>query len=105
MQILAKGSSMFPTLLDGHLYEAELVNEENIQTGDIIVFYADHRVICHRVIRVYTLRNQRVFFKTQGDHCLKPDPYAVTGDMVIGRIRQSCETHIENTTGRRVAYE
>ncbi len=86
MQILASGNSMLPTLEDGKTYNIELVDDRTIQQGDIIVYYADGIVICHRVISILISKNNTVFYRTKGDNCTKPDPYAITKDMVIGKI-------------------
>lgn len=86
MHILAKGNSMLPTLEDGKLYEIELVRENLIEVGDIIVYRWNQVVICHRVVRVLLTKNQSIFFETKGDNCNMPDPYVVTGEMVIGKV-------------------
>lgn len=86
MYILAKGNSMLPTLKSGKLYKIDNSLNDTISVGDIIVFNVKDLVICHRVIKVINAKNKEVFFKTQGDNCEKPDPYAVTQDMIIGRI-------------------
>ena len=86
MRILAKGSSMYPTMKDGSLYNIEPIDVQHIQTGDIIAYLVEDMVICHRIIHVISTRNGKMFFKTQGDNCVEPDPYAITEDMLIGKI-------------------
>lgn len=86
MYIVAKGNSMIPTLIDGKSYRMELIKDENIQKGDIIVYSVNEMLICHRVIGVLRSRNDKVFIKTKGDNCIEPDPYAITLGMVLGKI-------------------
>lgn len=86
MEILAQGNSMLPTLISGERYNVEIVEKETIKIGDIIVFCVDEFVICHRVVQKICFRNKSVFFVTKGDNCKEVDPFAVTADMIIGRI-------------------
>ncbi len=86
IQILATGDSMFPTLEDGKLYDLELLENNTIFVGDIIVFYINDLIICHRVVEVVTSKNQTKFFVTKGDNCSQIDPYTITTDKVIGKI-------------------
>ena len=87
MQILAEGNSMYPTLVAGGKYNVILVKEEDIVVGDIIVFFINNIVICHRIIEIICFKNNKRFYKTQGDNCSEPDSSAVTFDMIIGKIR------------------
>ena len=75
--IIAKGNSMYPALIDGNKYIVDESNISNIQSGDIIVYYANEKVICHRVIHIIKAKNSDVFYKTKGDNCPNPDPFAV----------------------------
>ena len=84
MNVLVKGDSMLPTLEDGAFYK--LVLDKNIQKNDIIVYCKDGMIICHRVVDIIYSKSNLVFIKTRGDNCKNPDPYAVTLDMVIGKI-------------------
>ena len=86
MTILAKGNSMLPTLKDGETYNIELLENTTIQIGDIIVYCIDNLIICHRVINILSSKNNHTFYKTKGDNCTDPDPYAINSDMVIGKI-------------------
>lgn len=60
--------------------------DDIIQIGDIIVYYVDSLLICHRVIGIISSKNNCTYYKTKGDNCNKSDPYAITLDMVIGKI-------------------
>ena len=91
MRILAKGSSMVPTLKDGQVYNMKLVHDEDINVGDIIVYCVGDLVVCHRVIKVIRTKNNMSFLKTKGDNCVEADPYGITFDMVIGIISLQCD--------------
>lgn len=41
MKIRTQGDSMFPTLVDGALYEIEPLYEQTVYIGDIIVYCVD----------------------------------------------------------------
>lgn len=86
MHILAKGKSMLPTLKEGENYKLALLENQDVDVGDIIVYCVENLVICHRVINIIRSKNNTVFLKTKGDNCTEPDPYAVTLDMVIGKV-------------------
>jgi signal peptidase I len=86
MNILAKGNSMFPTLKDGELYNLVLLENGNVDTGDIIVYCVNDIIICHRIINIIQSKDNTLFLVTKGDNCAESDPYAVTLDKVIGKI-------------------
>lgn len=86
MRILAKGTSMYPTLKEGQIYTLESFNKEKFSIGDIIVYCVDNLTICHRVIKIIHTRSGEVYIKTKGDNCAVADPYAITLDMVVGKI-------------------
>lgn len=87
MNILAKGNSMLPTLKNGELYSLELLKNNDISIGDIIVYCInDGTVICHRVMDIIYSKNNTIFLITKGDNCTEIDPYIVTLDKVIGKI-------------------
>lgn len=89
MKIRTQGDSMFPTLVDGALYEIEPLYEQTVYIGDIIVYCVDNLTICHRVIDIRRSKSRKLFIKTQGDHNPDPDPYVVTLDMIVGKINNS----------------
>ena len=84
MEILAKGESMFPTLLDNHAYE--VIIKDEYTCGDIVVFKYMNIYICHRIIKVIKNKRGDVFFKPKGDNCEKYDDFVVLPSMVIGKI-------------------
>ena len=63
MNILAKGNSMLPTLKDGEIYNIELIEEDVIQIGDIIVYYVVSLPICHRIIEIFIEKYKRCLDK------------------------------------------
>ena len=87
MYILAKGDSMLPTLVDGEYYRVEPVENGEIHPKDIIVFNKNGITICHRVLQVINTRSGKTFIQTKGDNCSSPDSFAVTLDMVIGKVQ------------------
>ena len=88
MYILAKGDSMLPTLTDGEYYRIEPIENGEISPKDIIVFNKDGIIICHRVLQVIHTKSGKIFIKTKGDNCSSPDNFAVTIDMVIGKVQE-----------------
>ena len=88
MYILAKGDSMLPTLTDGEYYRIEPIENGEISPKDIIVFNINGITICHRVLQVIHTKSGKVFIKTKGDNCPSPDNFAVTIDMVIGKVQE-----------------
>lgn len=88
MQILAKGNSMYPTLMNGEKYEVEPIDQQSVREGDIIVFFAYGEVICHRVIKKITTKSGKIYLKTKGDNCNDADAYAISTDMLIGKVSQ-----------------
>lgn len=87
MYIKAQGNSMVPTLKNGECYAVELIdNGLDISIGDIIVYCIDQLVVCHRVINIIHMNGGRLFFRTKGDNCAKADGWAVTTEMIVGRV-------------------
>ena len=86
MKILAKGISMFPTLMDGMVYKVKPYRRRNIYVGDIVVFKIEDYFICHRVIQIIQTGKGEIFYKTNGDNCTTYDSYAVKREMIIGKI-------------------
>ncbi|MCI8377003.1 MAG: signal peptidase I [Lachnospiraceae bacterium] len=86
MKILAKGNSMFPIMKNGEYYDLLEVIFGQICIGDIIVYQIDNMFICHRVIKIIYSKKGTIFYKTKGDNCDVPDPYAITHEQIIGKI-------------------
>ena len=88
MYMIAKGDSMLPTLIDGEYYRIEPIENGEIFPKDIIVFNKDGMIICHRVLQVIHTKSGKVFIKTKGDNCPRPDNFAITIDAVIGKVQE-----------------
>lgn len=88
MHILAKGDSMYPTIVDGKTYVLKPIGKEDIGIDDIIVYYKNDVVICHRVVRIIRSGLGQVFVQTKGDNCDNVDSYVVPLDFIIGKIDQ-----------------
>lgn len=86
MNILAKGTSMLPTLKEGKIYSVKLIKEDELKVGDIVVYCVDDLVICHRVVKIIHTQSGNIYLKTKGDNCVEADPYAITLDMVVGKV-------------------
>lgn len=86
MLLLAKGTSMYPTLLDGCVYTLRKVECDKICKGNVIAFKLDDMYICHRVIKVIETRSGKIFYKTQGDNCEDADSFVVTPKMIVGIV-------------------
>jgi signal peptidase I len=84
--ILARGDSMQPTLRDGSYYCVEPIENGRVEVNDIIVFKKNDIIICHRVVRILRTKDGHIFFETKGDNCHKSDNFAITLDMIIGKV-------------------
>lgn len=91
MTIITRGDSMLPGIKNGEKWEIEKIEENEIHRGDIVVFYVhqENMIICHRVVDICHMHNGAVFLKTKGDNCRVSDPWAVSPEMVIGRIKRN----------------
>lgn len=88
--VVVLSGSMEPTLNVGGVALMEPVDSTTIKVGDIITFRApDNKtvLVTHRVIEVF--RQPTLIFQTQGDAVGKPDPFKVSANTVVGRVRFS----------------
>lgn len=86
MQVIARGNSMLPTLTEGSVYTAEPVNSFELDVGDIIVYYIDEMIVCHRITKIIRSKSGRLFFRTKGDNNCSADPYTVLPQYILGRL-------------------
>ena len=86
MKMIAQGNSMYPTMIEGNEYELSIKSQCEICLGDVIVYKYKDIYICHRIVKIIKSRKGEVFYKTQGDNCLEPDPCAVRSSMIIGVV-------------------
>lgn len=78
--------SMSPNINKGDVVIVKKVNEEElkeIQTGDVLVFKQDDRVVVHRVYEVRS-ENNIYSFVTKGDNNDEVDHWVIGEDSVIG---------------------
>lgn len=57
---------MLPTLKENVEYEIKFIEVDDILVGDIIVFYINRTIICHRVTKKMVSLNGSCFFETKG---------------------------------------
>lgn len=60
-------------------------NVENIKINDIICYQLDNIKVMHRVIKIETINNKKIF-TTKGDNLLSNDPLKVKEEQIIGTI-------------------
>lgn len=77
---------MLPTLTEGSVYTAEPVNSFELDVGDIIVYYIDEMIVCHRITKIIRSKSGRLFFRTKGDNNCSADPYTVLPQYILGRL-------------------
>lgn len=76
--------SMRPLLNPGDMIVTREVNAENIKTGDIITFREDRTtLVTHRAIKV-VLKDNKLFFQTQGDANNVQDFELVSSNEIVG---------------------
>jgi signal peptidase len=79
--------SMEPALETGSLIVTSPTEPEEVEIGDIILFYQPsitRTMITHRVIDIQV--NSPISFLTQGDANLNPDPFRVPGQNLVGKV-------------------
>lgn len=83
--VIASGS-MEPIIYRGDAVLVKKLSTEEIndlQTGDIIVFKKDNKIIVHRIYNIIETGNEK-FIKTKGDNNKSPDNYLVELSEVVG---------------------
>jgi len=81
-------TSMLPVLKPNDMIIVKQVNIDELKEGDIIAFdsHMDVGIIAHRVIEVFEQDGSTVV-DTKGDNNEKPDPWYVTDEDLIGKVR------------------
>lgn len=77
---------MLPTLTEGSVYETKPVECCKLNIGDIIVYYMDDMIVCHRIVKIIQSKSGKLFFRTKGDNNSNTDPYAVLPDYILGKL-------------------
>lgn len=84
--LIYKGQSMNPTFRDGDLlFIAPYLSHQKVHVGDVVVFRtSEHKndYVVHRVVHVGPN-----WVRTQGDNNPAPDPYLVSYDDIVGRVK------------------
>ena len=79
--------SMYPVIQSGDLIICHTAEAEEIENGDVIVFYDPMgngtTVVTHRVLEVME-ENGEISFRTKGDNNNAEDQVAVPGDKLLG---------------------
>jgi len=74
------GNSMFPLIRKGDWIYIEPITENNLQSGDIILFSVNQRFVVHRIVNI---ENDQLV--TKGDWSRSLDP-SITKVNVIGKL-------------------
>jgi len=86
-------TSMEPVLKPNDLIVVEKASVAQIEPGDIIVFdsHMDMGIVAHRAIEVYEHDGDLVI-DTKGDNAENEDPWRVTDDDLIGKVKDVIPT-------------
>ncbi len=63
-----RGTSMFPFLIEGDEVIIERILPEDINIGDIVMYFKNNVMVVHRVVRSYSTIKGRRLFICQGDN-------------------------------------
>lgn len=77
--------SMEKEISVGDVIIAKKVNEEEIETNDIITFYEDNQIITHRVVNINTSNGYKEY-ETKGDNNNINDNKSVLFQNIIGEV-------------------
>ena len=83
--------SMEPTISTGALLLCKDTKIGNIQEGDIICYRSKvaeiyGSAVTHRVVKVQTDDNGKIYLETRGDANVSSDPHYVKADSLIGKV-------------------
>jgi ATP-binding cassette, subfamily B, bacterial len=78
------GYSMFPCLKPGDIITIRRVNGEELMVGDIIVFETEKKWIAHRIMKIISQEDKRIFI-TKGDSC-KTQDIPITEINIMGKV-------------------
>lgn len=76
------GFSMWPFLKDGEKVIVKRTSIRDLKIGDIILYQADDKTICHRLIRKAV--QGEILFYVRADNSTQIEP--VTQDMFLGKV-------------------
>ena len=81
-------TSMLPVLKPNDMIVVQMQNIEQISKGDIIAFdsHMEFGIVAHRVIEKYE-KDGQIIVDTKGDNNEEADPWYVTDEDLIGKIK------------------
>ena len=81
--------SMLPVLNPNDMIVVESASIDEIKEGDIIAFdsHMEIGIVAHRVIEVFE-KDGAMAVDTKGDNNEKPDPWYVTDESLIGKVKE-----------------
>ena len=81
-------TSMLPVLKPNNMIVVQMQNIEQISKGDIIAFdsHMEFGIVAHRVIEKYE-KDGQIIVDTKGDNNEEADPWYVTDEDLIGKIK------------------
>ena len=81
-------TTMLPVLNPNDMIVVESASIDELKEGDIIAFDSHQKmgIIAHRVIEVFE-KDGETIVDTKGDNNEKPDPWYVTDDDLIGKVK------------------
>jgi hypothetical protein len=82
--LVYRGVSMLGTLRFGDEVLVDKRDFSDLSVGDVIVYQNPQVPTIHTIHRIISKNN--LFVTTQGDNTIKPDPYKVTADSIIGSV-------------------
>ncbi len=80
LKIKVTGNSMLPFLKNGQIVVIRACDVKEINIGDIVLTFADNRILCHRVFR-----KGKDIFQTKADALIWPD-LAGSKDTLLGKV-------------------
>lgn len=87
-KILVTGNSMYPTLKEGYVYNAEEIHPLDIKIDDIILFKKEKtNIVAHRVVKIIQTKKRKVFL-TKGDNNMSNDNTIIFDGEIIGKVIQ-----------------
>ena len=72
---------------DAVIYKTYNKEEDELEAGDVLVFYKKNKIIVHRIVKKYTIYGKEVY-QTKGDANKSADNWVVEEDEVIGVVNQ-----------------
>lgn len=81
--INTSGYSMWPFLKQGEKLMVKKIPVENLKRGDLVLYRAGDRLVCHRLMKKAE-NKEEVLFYVRGDNSLSP-PECIAKDRYVGK--------------------